>query len=115
MSSLATAAEAARETSVTAGITLRLRVPTRLQMQRIVSKAGDFIAAQEPILLASIMGWSGVNASAIVPDMDGELPFSIDLITHVLDAYPTAADAAYNKVIDEFAKRREKTEAASKN
>jgi hypothetical protein len=115
MSSLATAAEAAREISVTAGITLRLRVPTRLQMQRIVSKAGDSVSSQEPILQASIIGWSGVNASAIVPDMDGELPFSIDLITHVLDAYPVAADAAYVQVLEAFAKRLEKAETASKN
>jgi hypothetical protein len=110
------AAEAAREFSVTAGVTLRLRLPTRLQMQRIVSRSGgEIAAAQEDVLLASVIGWSGINAAAIVPDAAGELAFDKALIPHVLDAYPAVSDAAFVDLISRYAKRREDAEVAAGN
>ncbi len=108
----------AREFEVEAqGITLRLRVPTALQMRRIVSAhVGESQAAalvQEPLLLASIVGWSGVPGSVI--GQDGDLPFDPKAIEAVLDRYTEAADRAYAAVIERFADRRQQFEAAEKN
>jgi len=115
-SALAKAADAAREFTVTVGVTLRLRLPTRLHLQRIVARSGtDIAAAQEDILLASVVGWSGINAAVIVPDTDGELAFDPELILHVIDAYPSVADAAFLQLIERHAKRREQAEAAAGN
>lgn len=110
------AADAAREFSVTAGVTLRLRLPTRLHMQRLVAKAGgEIAAAQEEVLLASVFDWSGINSAAIVPGAEGELAFDKNLVLHVLDAYPAAADAAFLQLIERYVKRRELAEAAAGN
>ena len=116
MSALSKAADAAREFTVTAGVTLRLRLPTRLQMQRLVARSGNEIAAaQEEILQAAVVGWSGINAAAIIPDTEGELAFDPALVPHVLDAYPAASDTAFVQLIERYAKRREQAEAAAGN
>lgn len=114
---LVRAAESAREFSVdSSGITLRMRLPTQLHMRRLVGQAGNEIAAaQESILQAAIIGWSGVKSSSVVPGTDGDLSFDSGLVNHVLDAFPDAADAAFMAVIDRYAKRRAQAEAAAGN
>lgn len=113
---LTRAAEAAREFEVQAGITLRLRLPTRLAMRRLVAEAGDsFASAQEPILLEAVIGWSGVPAGQIIPGREGDLQFSPRLIAHVLDRYPEAADEAFLRVIERFRERSAAAESAAGN
>lgn len=108
----------AREFDVQAqGITLRLRIPTALQMRRIVAaNAGlDNAAAmiEEPLLKECLIGWSGVPASIV--GGDGDLPYNPRLVEAVLDRYTEAADRAFSDLIDRFSQRRAQFEAAEKN
>jgi hypothetical protein len=118
ISEYARAANAAREFDVSSPrITLRLRLPTRLQMQRIVARTEekDVVSAQEQLLCASIIGWSGVAAEKVVPNAEGQLAFDPDLIAHVLDAFPDEADAAFLAIVQRYAERRAAAETAAKN
>lgn len=107
---------AAREFDVQAqGITLRLRLPTVLQMRRIVAASDATAAAlQEPLLAVCVVGWSGVPSSVIGDDGD-ELAFSSGALEAVLDRYTQAADKAFAELVDRYGKRRDEFEAAEKN
>jgi len=113
---LARAADAAREfEQVHDGIALRLRIPTRLAMRRLVAGAGSPAAAQEPVLQAAVVGWSHVPSREIVPGTEGDLPFSPALVPHVLDRYPVLADNAFLALMESFAKRQDTAETAAGN
>jgi len=117
-------AEAAREFEVQAqGVTLRLRLPTVLQLRRLVNANAPASVAsrdalshvQEPLLRECLCGWRGVPADAVAPGAEGELPFDARLAEAVLDRYPQAADAAFRELIERYGERRERFEAAEKN
>lgn len=115
-SAMVRAAEAVREFEVTDRVTLRLRLPTRLQMQRLVARSGnELAAAQEEILQAVVVGWSGIKAADVVPDTEGELAFDRSMVPYVLDAFPAAADSAFMQLIERYASRRASVEAAAGN
>ena len=111
------AANAGREFSVSdGGVSIRVRLPTRLAMQRIIARTGtEIAAAQEDILAVAVVGWEGVPASRLVGGAEGSLAFSPALVPLVLDEYPKLADQAFTQLVDRFAARREAAEAAAKN
>lgn len=113
---------AAREFDVQAqGITLRLRIPTELQMRRIAAqvRAGSErafrVALQEPLLGECVVGWNGVPAGLLGGPGESLLPFSREAIEAVLDRYGKAADSAYTELLARYSDRREAFEAAEKN
>lgn len=109
----------AREFTVNGGeACFYLRLPTELQMRRLIRKVGinadgipDSIELQAAIVPASLVGWK-VPAKLIsdqFPDMD--LPFDPELIEHVFDRYPQDYDRIFTELIQRYGQRKETRDA----
>jgi hypothetical protein len=111
---------------------ITLRTPTRqevraaLHQHRLLDHGGSLMALQllqHQLLLAGIVGWTGVRVADVLPETPGEiaadardpLPWSADAVALYLDARPDEADALGNELFARANVRSQAIEEDAKN